>query len=162
MDQMNLTERSRQMDQMDLTNQKNKVVLFLPLTGEDGAFPNQKQPIEILALAGPLLQNGYDVILIDASVRERYIDELITHCEGALCLGISSIFGYQVYQAATVSKMIRERFPDLPIVHGGWYPSVDPDSFLNNGLADAVVRQQGEETFLELLQSYRDKIVWNR
>ena len=142
---------------MHTSNETNKVVLFLPLTGEDGPFPNQKQPIEILALAGPLLQNGYEVILIDASIRERYIEELITHCEGALCLGISSIFGYQVYHGATVSKLIRETFPHLPIVHGGWFPSVDPDSFLNHGLADVVVRKQGEETFLELVKSYRDR-----
>ena len=141
---------------MNRINQKKQIVLFLPPTSEDRHPENQKLPIEILSLAGLLLEKGYHVIPIDAFIKEKYVDEVISACEKALCLGISCLFGYQVYAAATVARRVKERFPELPVVLGGWFPTVKPDLFLNEGLADVVVRGQGEETFLELVESYRN------
>lgn len=98
--------------QMYRRNEKRPVVLFLPLLNEDihvTHSTHQKLPLELLSLAGLLLEKEYRVILIDASIRERYVDEVISTCKGALCLGISCIFGYQVYNAATVARLVRER-----------------------------------------------------
>ncbi|MEE9127379.1 MAG: radical SAM protein, partial [Planctomycetota bacterium] len=61
--------------------------------------------------------------------------------------------GFQVAHGARVAHHIRERFPDLPIIWGGWFPSVSPELYLNDGIADAVALAQGEITFWEVVQA---------
>ncbi|MHA2203494.1 MAG: B12-binding domain-containing radical SAM protein, partial [Candidatus Hodarchaeales archaeon] len=140
---------------MQMQKRNGKIVLFLPPTKEDRIPVYQKTPLEILSIAGILLEKGYDVKPIDAFIREKYIDEVMSACEGALCLGISCLFGYQVYAAAAAAKLVKEKFPKLPVVLGGWFPTVKPDLFLNEGLADVVVRGQGEITFLQLVETFK-------
>ena len=67
--------------------------------------------------------------------------------DGALLLASSCILGFQVTHGARVAKAVRERFPDLPIIWGGWFPSVVPELYLQEGIADAVGLGQGELTF---------------
>jgi len=55
------------------------------------------------------------------------------------------------------SKEIRNQFPKLPIVWGGYFPSTYTDACLNVRYVDYVVRGQGEETLLELLDAMRGK-----
>jgi hypothetical protein len=48
---------------------------------------------------------------------------------------------------ATSSPRVRERYPNLPIIWGGWFPSVIPELYFEHGIADAVGIGQGELTF---------------
>ena len=52
-----------------------------------------------------------------------------------------------------VAKAVRERHPNLPILQGGWFPSVIPDLYFEHGIADAVGIGQGELTFREVVQA---------
>jgi len=73
-------------------------------------------------------------------------------CEGAICFGITALTGYQITEGLVVSKMVKERYPDLPIVWGGWHPSLEPEGTLASDYVDIVVRGQGERTFYELVK----------
>ena len=129
------------------------VVLYMPRRFESPQEgTTQKMPLELLTLAGPLLQAGYDVRIIDANVEKNCRDSLLEACGNAVCLGISCILGYQIIDGFEVALELRKKIPDLPIVWGGWFPSVMPESFLNEGIADLVVMGQGEKTFLELVE----------
>jgi len=55
-----------------------------------------------------------------------------------------------------MAQKVREAAPDLPIIWGGWFPSVAPELYLSKGLADAVCLGQGEVTFTEWLKALRD------
>lgn len=55
--------------------------------------------------------------------------------------------------AIEVSRAIRDAAPGLPIVWGGYFPSLYPDVALNSDYVDFVVRGQGEDTFQGLLTS---------
>ena len=112
----------------------------------------QKMPLELLTLAGPLLQSGYDVKIIDANIERDGPAALLDACRGAVCLGISCILGYQIIDGRQTALEVRRKFPALPIVWGGWFPSVRPELFLKDGIADLVVIGQGEKTFLELVE----------
>ena len=87
--------------------------------------------------------------MVDADYMQK-IDEA---CEGALLFASSSILGYQVYDGYRAAKMVRAKHPDLPIIWGGWFPSVIPDLYFEHGIADAVGLGQGEITFREVVKA---------
>jgi len=129
------------------------VVLYMPKrfrAADEGT--SQKMPLEVLALVGPLVERGYKVKIIDANVQQNNREMLQEACRASVCLGISCILGYQIVDGTEAASEIRRRYPDLPIVWGGWFPSVMPESFLNEGVADLVVIGQGETTFLEVVE----------
>ncbi len=66
-------------------------------------------------------------------------------------LAVSVMPGLQVRSAIPVCKWFRENYPRVPIVWGGYFPSLYPDATLNASYVDFAVRGQGEETFVELL-----------
>ena len=72
--------------------------------------------------------------------------------EGALCLGISLITGPMIQGAIEVGTAVKERFPETPIVLGGWHPSILPEQSLEAGFVDAVVLRQGEMAMLEIVE----------
>ncbi len=133
-----------------------RIVLFLP----HRADPDQGVrvaadllPLELLQIAGIPDREGFEVVIVDAMVHADYMERLLELCDGALLFGSSCILGFQVAHGARVARAIRERFPQLPIIWGGWFPSVTPELYLNEGVADAVALGQGELTFWETVQA---------
>jgi anaerobic magnesium-protoporphyrin IX monomethyl ester cyclase len=151
-----------------------KVVLFFPSYYSDEAAP----PLALIHLAAPLVHQGYDVRIIDSAVSADSVAEAVAECADAICLGISMVTGPMITQGVEVARAVRARHPRVPIVAGGWHASILPEQTLRSPLFDAVVKGQGEITFLEIVERYaqgeRDlsgiagslhkqegKIVWN-
>ncbi|MAE28380.1 MAG: hypothetical protein CMJ87_05255, partial [Planctomycetes bacterium] len=133
-----------------------RIVLFLP----HRADPDQGVrvaadllPLELLQIAGIPDREGYEVVIVDAMVHADYEQRLMELCDGALLFGSSCILGFQVAHGAKVARAVRERYPKLPIIWGGWFPSVAPELFLREGVADAVALGQGELTFWDTVQA---------
>jgi anaerobic magnesium-protoporphyrin IX monomethyl ester cyclase len=61
--------------------------------------------------------------------------------------------GPQLVSAVPLAKGVKLRFPDLPIIWGGNFGSLYPESVLNAPYIDWLVRGQGEETFVQLLEA---------
>ena len=89
-----------------------------------GETNTSRAPLPVLALAGVLELAGYRVRIVDAVMHEDFEAELLAATQGAICLGISSIAGYQVHEALEIAKLVRRRNPSLPIVWGGWFPTL--------------------------------------
>jgi radical SAM superfamily enzyme YgiQ (UPF0313 family) len=66
-------------------------------------------------------------------------------------VGVTVMPGPQVAPAIEVSSAIRAAFPDVPIVWGGYFPTLYPDSAVNAPYVDYLVRGQGEQALLDLL-----------
>lgn len=133
-----------------------KIVLFLPHRADPTRgeiFSADLLPLELLQIATGPAAEGYEIVMIDAMVEPDYIEKVLEACEGALLFASSCILGYQVYDGYVVAKAVRERHPQLPIIWGGWFPSVIPEMYLEGGIADAVGIGQGEETFLEVCEA---------
>jgi radical SAM superfamily enzyme YgiQ (UPF0313 family) len=130
---------------------KNRVVLFHP--PYDG--PPLGPPLSLLSLASPLLVAGFQVSIVDASIDPAYIDSLASETKDALCLGISLLTGRMIRSAVDVSRFIRKLRPCLPIIYGGWHPSLLPAETLREDFVDAVVRGQGELTLREAAERLR-------
>jgi anaerobic magnesium-protoporphyrin IX monomethyl ester cyclase len=131
---------------------RGKVVLFYP--AYDG--PPLSAPLCLLSLAATLRAAEFDVTIIDAAIEPNYHQRVLDEVSNALCLGISVLTGPMIRGAIEVSTAVKERHPNLPVIFGGWHPSLLAGETLNESFVDAVVRGQGEITLLEVAQALSD------
>ncbi|HZL17341.1 MAG TPA: radical SAM protein [Polyangia bacterium] len=66
-------------------------------------------------------------------------------------VGVTVMPGPQVATAIEISLAVRAAFPALPIIWGGYFPTLYPDAAINAPYVDHLVRGQGEATLLDLL-----------
>src|SRR5271163_3796827 len=130
---------------------RNKVVLFYP--AYDG--PALGPPLCILALAAPLLNHGFEVVMVDAAIDADAPQRILRECSDALCFGISVLTGPMISAALHISRMVKAALPDLPVIFGGWHPTLTAAQTLESDLVDVVVRGPGDLTLLELAQRYQ-------
>ncbi len=127
---------------------KKKVVLFYPRY----PAPEVAPPLALLAVAAPLLNEGYEVKIIDANVDENFQQLVLKEVEDAIFLGISIVTGPMVIDSLNVGRKVKEIYPRIPIVLGGWHPSLFPET-INEDFVDIVVKGQGEATVMELVKA---------
>jgi anaerobic magnesium-protoporphyrin IX monomethyl ester cyclase len=136
---------------------KPKVVLFYPpYTGEP-----LSAPLCLLSLASPLLEAGFDVRVIDAAITPDWESRVLREVQGALCLGVSVLTGPMIRGAIRIAKLVKSASPEVPVIFGGWHPSLLPGQTLQEHYVDAVVRGQGELTLLEIAQRLANKKPFN-
>lgn len=129
---------------------KPKIVLFFPNPlGEMGY--SLEIPLSILNIAAPLYEDGYEVILVDERLNEDPEGDLLKAVDGALCIGVSTITGHQLKRAIHFSRLIKKSHPEVPIIWGGYHPSLLPEQTAAEDYVDAVVKGQGERTFQEIV-----------
>lgn len=129
------------------------IVLFNPRSTKPR---NSRFPLSILALAA-VLEGKQEYEIVDGNIEgdaTAPILELIRTGDVEL-LGVTVMPGPQMAAALESCKVIRRAHPKLPIVWGGYFPSIYPGAALNAPYVDYVVRGQGEETLLELLEAKR-------
>lgn len=63
--------------------------------------------------------------------------------------------GPQLKQAIPISKKVRELFPDVQIIWGGYFPSNHPNTVLNSGYVDVIVNGMGDKCFPMLVNALR-------
>ncbi|MGH9438066.1 MAG: B12-binding domain-containing radical SAM protein [Terriglobia bacterium] len=127
---------------------RNKVVLFYPPYGG----PPLGAPLCLLSLASPLLNAGFQVSLIDGAVTPDFEKVIAREVSDALCFGVSLLTGPMIRTAIRVCRGLKQTHPDLPVLFGGWHPSLVPAQSLQPEFVDAVVRGQGELTLVEIAQ----------
>lgn len=127
---------------------KGKIVLFYP--AYDGTPLGA--PLCLLALASPLLEAGFDVCVIDAAIEANWRKRVVRECYDALCLGISVLTGPMIHAAVEIARLVKQTNVKLPVIFGGWHPSLLPDQTLYADCVDVVVRGQGEKTLLEIAE----------
>jgi radical SAM superfamily enzyme YgiQ (UPF0313 family) len=127
---------------------KKKVVFFFP------AFSSLEAtaPLGILAVATPLLRAGYDVKIIDSTITPDFQKQVLTEVADALCLAISLVTGPMIRETAIISRAVKNLYPHKPIILGGWHPSLLPDQTLEASFVDVVIRGQGEQSLLEVVE----------
>jgi radical SAM superfamily enzyme YgiQ (UPF0313 family) len=115
---------------------------------------NARFPLAVLNLSQSL-RGRYESTILDGNVDRDYVAtalRLISQT-GIDAVGMTIMGGPQLRAAIVLSRAIRERFADLPIIWGGAFPTNCPQAALNGPHADYVVRGQGETTLVELLDS---------
>ena len=126
---------------------KKKVVFFFP------AFSSLEAtaPLGILAVSTPLLRAGYEVRIIDSTITSHFQKRVLEELEDALCLAVSLVTGPMIRETVQIARETKRLFPGLPVILGGWHPSLLPDQTLAAEYVDVVVRGQGEEALLRVV-----------
>jgi anaerobic magnesium-protoporphyrin IX monomethyl ester cyclase len=127
---------------------KKKIVFFFPSFASSEATA----PLGILAVATPLIRAGYEICLIDSTITPNYKRRVLEEARDAICLGISLVTGPMIRETVEIARALKEWNPDFPIILGGWHPSLLPTQTLEASFVDYVVRGQGEDSLLELVQ----------
>ena len=119
---------------------------------------NRRFPLSIMALAA-VLEGREEYEIVDGNLDTEPDATLVRlmKTNSVELLGVSVMPGPQVISAMNSCKAIRKQFPNVPIVWGGYFPSVYPDATLNTSYVDYAVRGQGETTLLELIDALRGK-----
>ncbi|GBE57868.1 (Dimethylallyl)adenosine tRNA methylthiotransferase MiaB [bacterium BMS3Abin01] len=132
-------------------NNRKKITLLYPRNHFDKVYhPWTWAPLPIMAVSAPLFAEGYDVVLLDANLEPHWRQRLVEECRGSLMLGISCMTGPQIHFGLEAAKAVRQAGLKLPIIWGGYHPSILPEQTSRNRFVDAVVRGQGELTLLAL------------
>jgi len=125
-----------------------KVVLFLPPYSGTILGP----PLGLFSLAGALRANGYEPRVIDGALNRANRHIVSAEIADCACFGVSLLTGPMIRDAIDISSMVRRLRPELPIVFGGWHPSLLSGQTLREDFVDIVVRHQGEKTLVEVLE----------
>ncbi|MFX0003143.1 MAG: B12-binding domain-containing radical SAM protein [Candidatus Hodarchaeota archaeon] len=122
-----------------------------------GAYRDKiKFPVlSLLSLASYLEKEGYKVYILDLNIkllRSRSFLKLIKE-KDPLIIGITSITA-SIYEAYRLAKVIKSNI-NIPLIIGGPHATFSDDKILNESSFDIVVRGEGEETFKEIVESYK-------
>jgi radical SAM superfamily enzyme YgiQ (UPF0313 family) len=119
---------------------------------------NRRFPLSVMAIGAALPDDtSWDIVdgnLPDADPLAALVERIESARGGAdpvRAVAFTVMPGPQLVSAVPLARSLKARCPDVPIVWGGNFPSLYPAPVLDAPYVNWVVRGQGEETFLELL-----------
>ena len=109
-------------------------------------------PLSILSIASSL-EGRYPYEVFDGNTDRRLAENLISFlsARAVRIVAITVMPGPQLLQSIRLSKLIRQKFPRVIIVWGGYFPTLHPDIVLRSGYVDYVIRDQGDRAFPQLV-----------
>jgi len=133
----------------------HKEILFIyPQTGSS----IKTAPFGYLHMGAVLKQAGFQVTILDERVDDNFPAQLKSYLveTAPLFVGISAMTGGQIASGLSISRYIKTHYPEVPIVWGGIHPTLLPRETIFNENIDIVVKNEGEQTALELAMALRD------
>jgi anaerobic magnesium-protoporphyrin IX monomethyl ester cyclase len=129
------------------------IILLHPRTGKP---KNRRFPLTILSIAA-VLEGREEYSIVDGNLDphpDRTLDRIAAESQVEM-LAVAVMPGPQMVAAIPLCREFRRKYPKIPIVWGGYFPSLYTDAALNAHYIDFAVRGQGEETLLELIAELR-------
>jgi hypothetical protein len=131
------------------------IVLVNPRATRPG---NRRFPLSIMAI-GAALPEGTSWEIVDGNRPTAdclaeiagHVDRQAGGDDPVRAVAFTVMPGPQLVSAVPLARALEARYPRLPIVWGGNFPSLYPAPVLEAPYVDWVVTGQGEETFVELL-----------
>ena len=129
---------------------KRRLLLINPRITSHARFP-----LAVMQLATALRQT-HEVEILDGNVERDVAAMAARMAPNFDAVGLSVMGGPQLVSAVEISKALRAAAPQLPIVWGGYFPSICPDAALNSAFVDYALRGPGEASLPELLTAHFD------
>jgi len=128
----------------------SKVLLFNPRS----ANSKPRIPNSILSIAASI-DGIFDYVIVDGNMESDPAEKIFNYLQQGTFnyFGLTCMPGPQLKQAIPISKKIREQFPQIKIIWGGYFPSNQSTVVLNSGYVDFVVNGPGEKCFPDLLRA---------
>jgi anaerobic magnesium-protoporphyrin IX monomethyl ester cyclase len=133
-----------------MNNHRLKIVLYNP----KAVFFTM--PLALLAIGSELDPERYEVIIVDGRLDADAEATVASHARDALCLGVTVLTGAPISDALCISRAAKRARADLPVIWGGWHPSMFGIECLAEPCVDVTVQGQGEATFADIVQRLAD------
>lgn len=139
-----------------------KIVLINPPhTAIGSRIPGEHlPPLGLLSVGGPLLDAGFEVSLLDADLENLPLMAITGHvCQAQPAVAMLGHSGSSSAHATVVElcRLLKQALPSLIIIYGGVHPTYHWQEILRDCPAiDIIVRGEGEQTALSLLEALRD------
>lgn len=120
---------------------------------------NRRFPLSLMAV-GAALPPEVSWEIVDGNLPGMDLRaELVRRVEGARdgadpvrAVAFTVMPGPQLVSAVPITRELKARYPEIPVIWGGYFPSLYPAPVLRSGSVDWVVRGQGERTLAELVE----------
>lgn len=132
---------------------QRKILLIYPKTGKYDAFVKDL-PLSVLCAGRSALDAGYELEILDQRVHPSWRNRLLETLQKdpPLLVGISVMTGKPISYALALSRLIKKH-SGAPVVWGGIHPTILPETTLQHGAIDYLIRGQGELPLLELARA---------
>lgn len=129
----------------------NPTVLFF---NPRAARSKPRLPNSILSVAASI-DDSYSWAFVDGNLEEDPWPKLSAYLKtGSVRFFACTVMpGPQLRQAIPLTKKIKENFPEVFVIWGGYFPSNQYEVVLNSGIVDVVVNGPGDKAFPLLLKS---------
>ena len=125
---------------------------------------NRRFPLSVMAV-GAALPSDIDWEIVDGNRPgidvlgeiTRQIEERRGGPDPVELVAFTVMPGPQLVSAVPLSKSVKALYPDLPLVWGGNFGSLYPAPVLAAPYVDWLIRGQGEQSFVELIEALRGR-----
>jgi anaerobic magnesium-protoporphyrin IX monomethyl ester cyclase len=117
---------------------------------------NRRFPLSILSIAA-VLEGKEEYAIIDGNLDNNSAETLerIVANNNVDMVAVSVMPGPQMVSAIPLCRELRRKYPRVPVVWGGYFPSLYATATLNAPYVDFAVRGPGEDPIVELLAALR-------
>jgi radical SAM superfamily enzyme YgiQ (UPF0313 family) len=135
----------------------NNVLLFNPRS----ATSKPRIPNSILSIAA-VIEGLHPYVIVDGNLETDPWEKINSYLASGSFkyVGVTCMPGPQLRQAIPISKNIRELYPDIRIIWGGYFASNQPKVVLQSGFVDFIVNGPGEKCFPALLLALDNDQPW--
>ena len=139
-------------------NEQIDVALIYPpwaVLDDRSILQNSLPPLGILSIASYLESKGYSVRVYDIHGEKLEEGDLRARLrkDRPRFIGISVLTNMCI-PAHKIARICKEEFPDSPVIVGSVHAEALPERMLRNSAIDFVVRGDGEETMLEIIEGW--------
>ncbi|MCX8106963.1 MAG: B12-binding domain-containing radical SAM protein [Ignavibacterium album] len=129
---------------------KNKIILFNPKS----ARWKHRIPNSILQV-GASIHNKFDYVIVDGNLEKDCWSTIISYLQTDefKYFAVTVMPGMQLQQAIPLSKRVRELYPEIIIIWGGYFPSNQYKVCLESGFVDFIINGPGDEAFPQLIEA---------
>ena len=162
---MNMPDRGASQRELIMERQeKNRILLVYPpitklerYSSAIGSSGGQQLPLGVFYLASYVLSHGFEADVLDAEARNLSYDEIIERLRlgGFGILGISTTT-VAFHRALELAQKTKAALPETITIVGGPHVSSQPTHPMEFDAFDFAVRNEGEQTLVELMQAITD------
>lgn len=130
---------------------QQKIILFNPRS----ANAKHRIPNSILQV-GSAIHGKYEYVFVDGNREKDPWEKIESYLKTGefTCFGASVMPGPQLKQAIPISKKIREKYPHILTVWGGYFAANQHKTVLESGFVDYVIDGPGDYAFPALLDAF--------
>lgn len=128
----------------------DKILLFNPKS----AIAKHRIPNSILNIAASV-EGRYGWVIVDGNCDENPLQKIEDYLSSGdiKYIGITVMPGPQLRGAIPVSKAVKEKYPYVKIIWGGYFPSTQSKVVLDSGYVDFIINGPGDHAFPLLIDA---------